>query len=272
MRTDESLQALSMTSSDTQPIVEVRGLTKRFGGLRAVSEVSFDLYPSQILGVIGPNGAGKTTLFDLITGLHRPNAGRVLFKGEDITGMNPHTIVGKGISRSFQLEVLFQELTVLQHLVIARHLHTRETFWGSVLQTSTNRKHQKATADEALRLAEFVGLYDQRDKLGANLSHGYQRSLGIAMALGTDPKVLLLDEPLSALSPKRVTAVLDLIATIRERGIAVMVIEHNMGALLRVCDRVMVLNVGEKIAEGTPDHIKRDDRVVKAYLGDAVDG
>jgi branched-chain amino acid transport system ATP-binding protein len=260
-----------MTCPDTKPIVEIRGLTKRFGGLRAVNDVSFDLYRSQILGVIGPNGAGKTTLFDLITGLHQPNAGRVFFNGEDITGLYPHTIVRKGISRSFQLEVLFKELSVLQHLMISRHLHTKETFWGSLLRTPSSKKKQKATEDEAVRLAQFVGLYDQQDKLGANLSHGYQRSLGIAMALGTDPKVLLLDEPFSALSPKRVTTVLDLIATIRERGITVMVIEHNMSALLRVCDRVVVLNVGQKIAEGTPDDIKRDERVVKAYLGDAVD-
>jgi branched-chain amino acid transport system ATP-binding protein len=259
-----------MIAPHSKPILEVHNITKNFGGLMALNDVSFDLHLGEILGVIGPNGAGKTTLFDVITGLYRPSGGRILCKGENITGLKPHQIVQKGISRSFQLEVLFKDLSVFKHLVISRHLHTEVGFWGSLFRTPNNRKKEEATEAEALELIKFLGLDGQNDKLGGNLSHGYQRSLGIAMALGPDPDVLLLDEPLSALSPKRVIDMLDLIRAIRDRGITVMVIEHNMGALFRVCDRVVVLSVGEKIAEGLPEDIKHNKRVIKAYLGGAV--
>ena len=259
-----------MTVSHLQPILQIRDITKRFGGLTALSEVSFDLYQGEILGVIGPNGAGKTTLFDVITGRYRPTGGRVFYKGENITGLKPHELVQKGISRSFQLEVLFSNLTVLQHLILSRHLHTEVGFLGSFFHTPGHREREKSTETKALELLKFVGLDGQKDKTANSLSHGYQRSLGIAVALGPDPNLLLLDEPLSALSPERVAVVLDLIRTIRDEGITVVVIEHNMGALFRVCDRVVVLSVGEKIAEGLPEEIKENQTVIKAYLGGAV--
>ncbi|NIO04034.1 MAG: ATP-binding cassette domain-containing protein [Proteobacteria bacterium] len=259
-----------MDEPSPKPILEIRNITKNFGGLTALNDVSFDLHPGEILGVIGPNGAGKTTLFDVITGRYRPSGGKVFHKGEDITGLKPHQIVQKGISRSFQLEVLFKNLSVFKHLVMSRHLHTQVGFWGSFFRTPGNRKEEEATEAEALELMRFVGLEVQGDRLGGNLSHGYQKSLGIAMALGPAPEILLLDEPLSALSPKRVTDILDLIRAIRDKGVTVMVIEHNMGALFRICDRVVVLSVGEKIAEGLPEEIKHNQRVIEAYLGGAV--
>jgi branched-chain amino acid transport system ATP-binding protein len=259
-----------MIASHLEPILQIRDITKRFGGLTALSEVSFDVYQGEILGVIGPNGAGKTTLFDVITGRYRPTGGRVFYKGEDITGLKPHELVQKGISRSFQLEVLFSNLTVLQHLILSRHLHTEVGFLGSFFHTPSHREREKSTETKALELLKFVGLDGQKDKTANSLSHGYQRSLGIAVALGPDPNLLLLDEPLSALSPERVAVVLDLIRTIRDEGITVVVIEHNMGALFRVCDRVVVLSVGEKIAEGVPEEIKENQTVIKAYLGGAV--
>jgi branched-chain amino acid transport system ATP-binding protein len=259
-----------MIASHLEPILQIRDITKRFGGLTALSEVSFDVYQGEILGVIGPNGAGKTTLFDVITGRYRPTGGRVFYKGEDITGLKPHELVQKGISRSFQLEVLFSNLTVLQHLILSRHLHTEVGFLGSFFHTPGHREREKSTETKALELLKFVGLDGQKDKTANSLSHGYQRSLGIAVALGPDPNLLLLDEPLSALSPERVAVVLDLIRTIRDEGITVVVIEHNMGALFRVCDRVVVLSVGEKIAEGVPEEIKENQTVIKAYLGGAV--
>jgi branched-chain amino acid transport system ATP-binding protein len=259
-----------MIASHPEPILQIRDITKRFGGLTALSEVSFDVYQGEILGVIGPNGAGKTTLFDVITGRYRPTGGRVFYKGEDITGLKPHELVHRGISRSFQLEVLFSNLTVLQHLVLSRHLHTEVGFLGSFFHTPGHREREKSTETKALELLKFVGIDGQKDKTANSLSHGYQRSLGIAVALGPDPNLLLLDEPLSALSPERVAVVLDLIRTIRDEGITVVVIEHNMGALFRVCDRVVVLSVGEKIAEGVPEEIKENQTVIKAYLGGAV--
>jgi branched-chain amino acid transport system ATP-binding protein len=251
-------------------MLHIRDLTKRFGGLTALSEVSFEVHEGEILGVIGPNGAGKTTLFDVITGRYRPTGGSVFYQGEDITGLRPHELVQRGISRSFQLEVLFSNLTVLQHLVMSRHLHTEVGFLGSFFHTSSHRERQKSTETKALELLTFVGLDGQRDKTASELSHGYQRSLGIAVALGTEPRLLLLDEPLSALSPERVEVVLELIRTIRDKGVTVVVIEHNMGALFRICDRVVVLSVGEKIAEGVPEEIKENQKVIKAYLGGAV--
>jgi len=259
-----------MTVSFMQPILQIRDLTKRFGGLTALSEVSFDVHGGEILGVIGPNGAGKTTLFDVITGRYRPTGGRVFYQGEDITGLKPHELVQKGISRSFQLEVLFSNLSVLQNLILSRHLHTEIGFLGSFFHTPGHREREKSTEMKALELLKFVELDGQKDKTANSLSHGYQRSLGIAVALGTEPKLLLLDEPLSALSPERVEVVLDLIHTIRDKGVTVVVIEHNMGALFRICDRVVVLSVGEKIAEGLPEEIKENQKVIKAYLGGAV--
>jgi len=253
------------------PILEIRNIEKRFGGLTVLNDLSFNVCQGEILGIIGPNGAGKTTLFDVITGRYKPTAGTIFFKGKDITGLKPHKVIEAGISRSFQLEVLFPNLSVLQHLIIAYHLHTEVSFLGSLFGTSRSRKKAKATEAKAIELMNFVGLEDQRDKPASNLSHGYQRSLGIAMALGPKPELLLLDEPLSALSPKRATVILDLIRKIRDKGVTVMVIEHNMGALFRICDRVIVLSVGRKIAEGLPDEIKINQEVIKAYLGGAVD-
>jgi len=253
-----------------QPLLEIRNLTKRFGGLFALNDVNFDLHRGEILGIIGPNGAGKTTLYNVITGRYRPTSGNVLFKGRDITGYPPHKIVQMGISRSFQLEVLFTHLTVLQHLVLSQHLHTEVGFLGSFFRTAGNRAREKATEARALELINFVGLDAYMDKAAGDLSHGYQRSLGIAVALGTDPELFLLDEPLSALSPQRVSEILDLIRTIRDRGITVAVIEHNMGALFRICDRVVVLSVGAKIAEGLPGEVKENEEVIKAYLGGDV--
>ena len=256
-----------MNSLQSETILKIRDITKRFGGLCALNQVSFDVRQGEILGVIGPNGAGKTTLFDVITGRYKPTEGKILFKGEEITGLTPHKVIRRGISRSFQLEVLFNNLDVLQHLIISQHLDTQVGFLGSFFGTPRSRKKAEATKAEALKLLKFVGLDDQIEKRAGELSHGYQRSLGIAVALGTNPQFLLLDEPLSALSPKRVTAVLDLILAIRDRGISVMVIEHNMGALFRIADRIVVLSVGMKIAEGLPDEVKKNENVINAYLG-----
>lgn len=248
-------------------MLEIEDVTKSFGGLNALSNVNFNISEGEILGVIGPNGAGKTTLLDVMTGRYRPDKGKVIFKDKDITGLKTHKVVRQGISRSFQIEVLFNNLTVLRNVIISRHSHTNTGFLESVFRTPGYRKKEKCQEEKAMELLDFTGLAAYRDKPACELSHGYQRSLGIAVALGTKPDLLLLDEPLSALSPERVEDILSLILEIRGRGSTVLIIEHNMGALFRICDRIIVLNVGKKIAEGTPDEIKNNEDVIKAYLG-----
>lgn len=253
------------------PLLEVRNITKRFGGLTAISQLSFDIYQGEILGLIGPNGSGKTTLFNVITGFFPPTEGKVFYKGEDITGFKPHELVSKGVTRTFQLMILFSNLTVLQNLIIARHLHTGVGFLGSFFHTPGEREREKATEAEAMQILKLVGLDSQRDVLARNLSHGYQKTLSFAIAMGTEAELLLLDEPLCALSPERVAAIQRLICAIRDKGTTVMVIEHNLKALFPICDRIVVLNAGVRIADGAPEEVGQNQEVIRAYLGGAID-
>ena len=253
------------------PLLEVRNITKRFGGLTAISRLSFDIYQGEIAGLIGPNGAGKTTLFNVITGFYPPTEGKVFYKGEDITGFKPHQLVKRRIGRSFQLTALFDNLSVFQSVVMSQHLHTEVGFWGSLFHTPANHEKEKATEAKTMEILKFTGMETQRDVLAKNLSHGYQKTLNFTMAIGTEPELLMLDEPLCALSPERVTAIQDLIRTARDKGVTVLVIEHNMKALFPICDRIMVLDAGMKIAEGTPKEIGENSKVIEAYLGGAID-
>ncbi len=253
------------------PLLEVRNLTKRFGGLTAISQLSFDLYRGEIVGLIGPNGAGKTTLFNVITGFYPPTEGKVFYKGEDITGFKPHKLVQMGIARSFQLTTLFDNLSVLQNVVMSRHLHTEVDFLGSLFHTPGNREKEKATEMRTMELLKLTGLDTQWDVLAKNLSHGYQKTLNFTITVGTDPELLMLDEPLCALNPERITAIQRLIFTVRDKGITILVIEHNMKALFPICDRIMVLDAGMKIAEGTPKEVGGNPEVIRAYLGGAID-
>jgi len=254
-----------------ESLLEVRNITKRFGGLTAVSQLSFDIYQGEILGLIGPNGAGKTTLFNVITGFYPPTEGKVLYKGENVTGLKPHELVQKGIARSFQLTALFDSLSVFQNAAMSRHLHTEVSFWGSLFHTLGNREKETAAEAKTMELLKLTGLDNQRDVLAKNLSHGYQKTLNFTIAIGTDPELLMLDEPLCALNPERIAAIQDLIFTVRDKGVTILVIEHNMKALFPVCDRIMVLDAGMKIAEGTPKEIGGNPEVIRAYLGGAID-
>jgi branched-chain amino acid transport system ATP-binding protein len=248
-------------------MLETRKLTKDFKGLRAVSNLDLNIDSQEIVGIIGPNGAGKTTTFDLITGFLQPTSGDIIFEGEDITGRKPHMIAKSGIIRTFQLDRIFHNFTVLQNVVAASHLCARIGFWEAVLNTSRYNKKDKNTWDYSRKILEFVGLDDKKDEIARNLSHGHQKMLGIAIALAANPKLLLLDEPLAGMNPTEVARTLEIIAEIRGRGIVVLLIEHNMRAVMSICDKIVVLNFGTEIARGSPEELKQNEEVIRAYLG-----
>jgi branched-chain amino acid transport system ATP-binding protein len=253
------------------PLLEVRNITKRFGGLIAINKLSFDIHQGEIVGLIGPNGAGKTTLFNVITGFYPPTEGKAFYKGEDITGFKPHKLVQKGIARSFQLTTLFSNLSVFQNVVMSQHLHIEVGFLGSLFHTPGNCEKEKATEARTMELLKLTGLDSQRNVLAKNLSHGYQKILNFTISIGTNPELLMLDEPLCALNPERIAAIQRLILTVRDKGVAILVIEHNMKALFPLCDRIIVLDAGMKIAEGTPKEVGGNPEVIRAYLGGAID-
>ena len=248
-------------------MLETKGLTKDFKGLRAVSNLDLNVDAGEIVGIIGPNGAGKTTVFNLVTGFLQPTDGKVIFEGKDIVGQKPHAIAKSGIVRTFQLDRIFHDFTILQNLVTASHLYAKIGFWEATLNTSRYRKKNRNTWDHAMEIMQFVGLGDRKDEIARNLSHGHQKMLGIAIALAANPKLLLLDEPLAGMNPAEVSKALETIGEIRVRGTSVLLIEHNMRAVMSICDRIVVLNFGTEIARGLPEEVKQNKEVIQAYLG-----
>ena len=248
-------------------MLETKGLTKDFKGLRAVSNFNLNVDTGEIVGIIGPNGAGKTTVFNLVTGFLQPTDGKVIFEGKDIVGQKPHAIAKGGIVRTFQLDRIFHDFTILQNLVTASHLYAKIGFWEATLNTSRYRKKNRNTWDHAMEIMQFVGLGDRKDEIARNLSHGHQKMLGIAIALAANPKLLLLDEPLAGMNSAEVSRALEAIGEIRARGTSVLLIEHNMRAVMSICDRIVVLNFGTEIARGLPEEVKQNKEVIKAYLG-----
>jgi branched-chain amino acid transport system ATP-binding protein len=248
-------------------LLQVSGLSKRFGGLTAVNNVSFAVKEREILSVIGPNGAGKSTLFKLIASFLKPTSGEVLYRGERISSLAPHIVARKGIVRTFQETTIFKGMTVRENLIIAHHLRSEATLAGFYFGFPAARRDELAFARSADEILEFVGLSQLASALASELPHGHLRALGVAIGLATNPAVLLLDEPFAGMNHNETMRAVELVRSLRDRGITLLLVEHDMLAVMRISDRIVVLNFGEKIAEGTPPEIQANDRVIEAYLG-----
>jgi len=248
-------------------LLELQHLTKNFGGLKAVNSLDLQIDSGEIVGLIGPNGAGKTTVFNLISGVINPSSGCVLFKGKEITGLKPHRVAQKGLVRTFQINTVFDELSVLDNIRLGGHFNSGIGFWGGLCNTAVTCSRKDQLTEKAVELAGFIGLRNRQDELAQNLSHGHQRLLGIAVALAADPDLLLLDEPVAGMSREETSEMMSVILRTRERGVTVLLVEHDMKLVMDICQRLCVINFGTKIAEGHPKEICRNTEVIEAYLG-----
>ncbi|MER5727987.1 ABC transporter ATP-binding protein [Streptomyces sp. NPDC002138] len=268
---------MTTTTTDTpaattaETVLDARGVTMRFGGLTAVKNVDLTVKSGEIVGLIGPNGAGKTTFFNCLTGLYIPTEGEVRYKGT-VLPPKSYKVTAAGIARTFQNIRLFNNMTVLENVLVGRHTRTKQGLWSSLLRLPAFHREEAATREKALELLEFIGLAHKAEHLARNLPYGEQRKLEIARALASDPGLILLDEPTAGMNPQETRAAEELIFAIRDQGIAVLVIEHDMRFIFNLCDRVACLVQGEKLIEGTAAEVQGDERVVAAYLGEPFEG
>ncbi|MEU3553041.1 ABC transporter ATP-binding protein [Streptomyces fragilis] len=257
----------STTAATTTKVLDVTGVTMKFGGLTAVRDVNLTVNGGEIVGLIGPNGAGKTTFFNCLTGLYVPTSGTVRYK-DTVLPPKPHLVTQAGIARTFQNIRLFANMTVLENVLVGRHTRTKEGLWSALLRLPGFKRAEQESREKAMELLEFVGLDHKADHLARNLPYGEQRKLEIARALASEPGLLLLDEPTAGMNPAETRATEELVFAIRDRGIAIVVIEHDIRFIMNLCDRVAVLVQGEKIVEGPAEVVQRDERVIAAYLGE----
>jgi len=251
-------------------LLEARGVSKHFGGLKAVDNVDMVINEGDIFGIIGPNGAGKTTFFNLCSGVFPVTDGEIFFNGENITNLRPDIIARKGMARTFQNIKLFNYMSVLENIKIGFHIHSKTRIWDAILHTSVYKTDEKMAEEKGLEIIERVGLKDYKDVLAGNLPYGMQRRVEIARALALDPKILLLDEPAAGMNPNETMALMEFIKKLNQEGYTIAVIEHDMKFVMNTCNRIMVLNFGKKICEGDPQYIRSNKEVNEAYFGKGI--